>query len=136
MATRGSMPNAAAVSALHAAMDARSLLVGLTFTAQSPYTITCIQQQQQQQQQRKQSAASGDKARNGRPLLAGGSVDCAVTIHHHLRAELKQHKCRLQPTSSSAHPVKSGVQHAVRPLHSRCCRHAGPSTSPAHATQL
>lgn len=41
MATRGSMPNAAAVSALHAAMEARSWLLGLTLTAQSPYTITC-----------------------------------------------------------------------------------------------
>lgn len=54
MATRGSMPNAAAVSALHAAMDARSLLVGLTFTAQSPYTITCAPQQPHQQQRSKQ----------------------------------------------------------------------------------
>lgn len=41
MATRGSIPNAAAVSALHAAMEARSWLLGLTLTAQSPYTITC-----------------------------------------------------------------------------------------------
>lgn len=45
MATRGSMPNAAAVSALHAAIDARSLLLGLTFTAQSPYTSTYRQGQ-------------------------------------------------------------------------------------------
>jgi hypothetical protein len=41
IATRGSMPKAAAVSALHAAMLARSLLLGVTLTAQSPYTNTC-----------------------------------------------------------------------------------------------
>lgn len=36
MATRGSSPKAAAVSALYAAMDASSLLLGFTLTAQSP----------------------------------------------------------------------------------------------------
>jgi len=41
MATRGSMPKAAAVSALQAAIEARSWLLGLTLTAQSPYTSTC-----------------------------------------------------------------------------------------------
>jgi hypothetical protein len=48
MATRGSMPNAAAVSALHAAMLAKSVLPGATLTAQSPYTSTCNTRQQQQ----------------------------------------------------------------------------------------
>lgn len=40
MATRGWMPKAAAVSALVMAMVARSEAVGLTLTAQSPYTMT------------------------------------------------------------------------------------------------
>lgn len=41
IATRGSMPKAAAVSAEVMAMAARSLAEGLTLTAQSPYTSTC-----------------------------------------------------------------------------------------------
>ena len=44
MATRGSKPKARAVSALVTAICASWSAVGLTFTAQSPYTSTCMPQ--------------------------------------------------------------------------------------------